>query len=136
MQENNSEILLYQTEDGQTKIDVRLEEEMVWLTQKTMGELFGVTKKTISEHLSNIYKSGELEKEATVRKIRTVQNEGEREVVRNIDFYNLDAIISVGYRVNSQQATQFRIWATKTFLKSKDHTSCTAHTPTVSGRFQ
>jgi len=79
-----------------------------------MGELFGVAKSTISEHLTNIYQSGELDKEATVRKIRTVQNEAGREVARNIDFYNLDAIISVGYRVNSQQATQFRIWATKT----------------------
>jgi hypothetical protein len=79
-----------------------------------MGELFGVVKSTISEHLSNIYNSGELEKDATVRKIRTVQNEAEREVSRNLEFYNLDAIISVGYRVNSHQATQFRIWATKT----------------------
>jgi len=79
-----------------------------------MGELFGVSKKTISEHLDNIYKSNELQREATVRKIRTVQNEGEREVTRNLEFYNLDAIISVGYRVNSHQATQFRIWATKT----------------------
>jgi hypothetical protein len=76
--------------------------------------LFGVSKKTISEHLGNIYKSNELQREATVRKIRTVQNEGEREVTRNLEFYNLDAIISVGYRVNSHQATQFRIWATKT----------------------
>lgn len=79
-----------------------------------MGELFGVVKSTISEHLANIYSSGELEKEATVRKIRTVQNESGREVNRKLEFYNLDAIISVGYRVNSHQATQFRIWATKT----------------------
>lgn len=109
-----SEIILYTTPQGDIKVEVFLQDETVWLSQKSMGELFGVTKKTISEHLSNIYKSGELEKEPTVRKIRTVQNEGEREVARNIEFYNLDAIISVGYRVNSQQATQFRIWATKT----------------------
>ena len=111
---NNSEIILYTTPQGEIKIEVFLQDETVWLTQRAMGELFGVVKSTISEHLSNIYKSGELEKEATVRKIRTVQNEAEREVSRNLEFYNLDAIISVGYRVNSHQATQFRIWATKT----------------------
>ncbi len=110
----NSEIILYTTPQGEIKIEVFLQDETVWLTQRAMGELFGVVKSTISEHLSNIYKSGELEKEATVRKIRTVQKEAGREVSRNLDFYNLDAIISVGYRVNSHQATQFRIWATKT----------------------
>ena len=111
---NNSEIILYTTPQGEIKIEVFLQDETVWLTQRTMGELFGVVKSTISEHLSNIYNSKELEKEATVRKIRTVQNEAGREVNRNLEFYNLDAIISVGYRVNSHQATQFRIWATKT----------------------
>jgi len=111
---NNSEIILYTTPQGDVKLEVIVEDESVWLTQKAMGELFGVTKKTISEHLGNIYSSNELEREATVRKIRTVQIEAGREVARNLDFYNLDAIISVGYRVNSQQATQFRIWATKT----------------------
>ncbi len=110
----NSEIILYSTPQGEIKIEVFLQDETVWLTQRAMGELFGVSKKTISEHLGNIYKSNELQREATVRKIRTVQNEGEREVTRNLEFYNLDAIISVGYRVNSHQATQFRIWATKT----------------------
>lgn len=109
----NSEIIFYTTPQGEIKIEVFLQDETVWLTQRSMGELFGVVKSTISEHLSNIYKSRELEKEATVRKIRTVQNEVGREVNRNIEFYNLDAIISVGYRVNSHQATQFRIWATK-----------------------
>jgi len=109
-----SEIILYSTPQGEIKIEVFLQDETVWLTQRAMGELFGVSKKTISEHLGNIYKSNELQREATVRKIRTVQNEGEREVTRNLEFYNLDAIISVGYRVNSHQATQFRIWATKT----------------------
>lgn len=111
---NNSKIILYTTPQGDIKLEVIVQDETVWLTQKSMGELFGVAKSTISEHLTNIYQSGELEKEATVRKIRTVQNEAGREVAGNLDFYNLDAIISVGYRVNSQQATQFRIWATKT----------------------
>ena len=111
---NNSEIILYTTPQGEIKIEVFLQDETVWLTQRAMGELFGVVKSTISEHLSNIYKSGELEKKATVRKIRTVQKEAGREVSRNLEFYKLDAIISVGYRVNSYQATQFRIWATKT----------------------
>lgn len=110
----NSEIILYSTPQGEIKIEVFLQDETVWLTQRAMGELFGVSKKTISEHLGNIYKSNELQRDTTVRKIRTVQNEGEREVARNLEFYNLDAIISVGYRVNSHQATQFRIWATKT----------------------
>jgi len=110
----NSEIILYTTSQGDIKLEVIVQNETVWLTQKAMEELFGVAKSTISEHLKNIYQSRELEKEATVRKIRTVQNEAGREVTRNIDFYNLDAIISVGYRVNSQKATQFRIWATKT----------------------
>jgi len=111
---NNAEIILYTTQQGDVKLEVIVQDETVLLTQKAMGELFGVAKSTISEHLTNIYQSGELEKEATVRKIRTVKNEAGREVARNLEFYNLDAIISVGYRVNSQQATQFRIWATKT----------------------
>ena len=97
----NSEIILYTTPQGKVKVEVILQGETVWLTQKAMGELFGVVKSTISEHLSNIYKSGELEKKSTVRKIRTVQNEAGREVNRNLEFYDLDAIISVGYRVNS-----------------------------------
>jgi hypothetical protein len=110
----NSEIILYSTPQGDIKIEVFLQDETVWLTQRAMGELFGVVKSTVSEHLANIYKSGELEKNATVRKIRTVQNEAGREVSRELEYYNLDAIISVGYRVNTHQATQFRIWATKT----------------------
>ncbi|MEA3342196.1 MAG: virulence RhuM family protein, partial [Chloroflexota bacterium] len=96
------------------KIGVVLQNETVWLTQKAMAELFGVESHTITYHLKSIYQSGELEKEATARKIRAVQNEGGRQVERKLEFYNLDAIISVGYRVNSRQATQFRIWATKT----------------------
>ena len=112
--EKRSNFLLYTSQTGKINIDVVLFDETVWLTQKAMGELFGVAKSTISEHMKNIYESEELTKESTVRKIRTVQFEGNREVSRNLEFYNLDAIISVGYRVNSFQATQFRIWATKT----------------------
>lgn len=111
--DNSNSFLLYTTPNGDVRVDVFLEDETIWLTQKSMGEIFGVVRSTISEHLSNIYESGELEKEATVRKIRTVQLEGDREVKRSVEFYNLDAIISVGYRVNSAKATQFRIWATK-----------------------
>jgi hypothetical protein len=110
---NKSDIILYSTPEGSIKIEVILQDETVWLTQKAMGELFGVAKSTISEHLSNVYESSELIKDSTVRKIRTVQKEGAREISRLLEFYNLDAIISVGYRVNSSQATQFRIWATK-----------------------
>ena len=111
---NNSEIIQYTTPQGDVKLEVIVRDDTVWLTQKAMGELFGVKKSTISEHLTNIYQNIELEKAATVRKIRTVQTEAGREVSSNLEFYNLDAIISVGYRVNSQQATQFRIWATRT----------------------
>ena len=108
-----SDILIYQNPDGNIKIDVRLQEETVWLTQAQMGQLFGKDKRTISEHISNIFSEGELEKSSTVRKFRTVQTEGSREVERELDHYNLDVIISVGYRVKSVQGTQFRIWATQ-----------------------
>jgi hypothetical protein len=108
-----SDILIYQNPDGNIKIDVRLHEETVWLTQAQMGQLFGKDKRTISEHISNIFNEGELEKSSTVRKFRTVQTEGSREVERELDHYNLDVIISVGYRVKSVQGTQFRIWATQ-----------------------
>lgn len=110
---NNSEILLYQTEDGQTKIDVRLEEETVWLSQAQMTELFQTTKQNVSLHISNIFEEGELKEISTVKDYLTVQTEGKREVQRNLKFYNLDVIISVGYRVKSHRGTQFRIWATK-----------------------
>jgi hypothetical protein len=109
-----SDFIFYTTDEGEINIEVYLQDETVWLSQKAMAELFGVVKSTISEHLSNIYGSGELERRATVRNFRTVQQEGEREVTRELEYYNLDAIISVGYRVNSYQATQFRKWATKT----------------------
>ena len=112
--EKQTNFLLYTSEAGKINIAVVLAEETVWLTQKAMGELFGVESHTINYHLKEIYRSGELNELATTRKIRVVQNEGNRDVNRNLDFYNLDAIISIGYRVNSYQATQFRIWATKT----------------------
>jgi hypothetical protein len=110
---NNSEIVLYQSADGTIKIDVILKNETVWLTQDQMCKLFGKSKSTISEHIKHIYEENELSRDSTVRNFRTVQNEGEREVARDLDFYNLDVIISVGYCVKSQQGTQFRIWATQ-----------------------
>lgn len=109
-----SDFLLYTNPDGDVRIDVFFQDETVWLSQKRMAELFGVDVRTINEHILNIFDSKELSAERTVRKIRIVQREGERKVNREVKFYNLDAIISVGYRVNSQQATQFRIWATRT----------------------
>ena len=108
------EILLYTGPEGKTHIEVFFEEETFWLSQKKMGELFGVDIRTINEHLQNIFKTNELDKKATIRNFRIVQKEGIREVTREIDFYNLDAIIAVGYRVNSIEATRFRIWSTKT----------------------
>lgn len=109
-----SEIIFYTTPNGEVKLDIRFEDETFWLSQKKMAELFGVEVHTINYHLKEIFKSEELDEMATIRKIRTVQTEGSRQVQREIEFYNLDAIISVGYRVNSYNATQFRIWATKT----------------------
>lgn len=112
-QPGNSQLLIYQTEDGRIKLDVRFEGETVWLTQKALAELFGVQVPGINKHLKNIYDSGELNRAATVSKMEIVRPEGEREVAREVEFYNLDAIIAVGYRVNSFQATRFRIWATQ-----------------------
>ena len=111
---NQSNFLLYTGNDGKVNIEVFLKDETVWLTQKAMAELFCVNIPAISKHLSNIFENGELQKEATLSILETVQIEGNRHVKRKMEFYNLDAIISVGYRVNSYQATQFRIWATKT----------------------
>lgn len=112
MKNNKSQIVIYQTEDGQAKIDVRFEGETAWLTQKMMADLFEVAVPTINEHLKNIYSSSELSQERTIRKFLIVQKEGSRDVNRDIEFYNLDVIIALGYRVNSKRATQFRIWAT------------------------
>jgi prophage maintenance system killer protein len=108
------EVILYETPDGQVRVDVRLERESVWLSLTQMAELFGRDKSVISRHLGNVFRSGELERKATVAEHATVQREGVREVVREIEFFNLDAIISVGYRVKSLRGTQFRIWATHT----------------------
>lgn len=109
----NSEILIYQNQDGTIKIDVRLEDETVWLTQDQMANLFGKGRSTVAEHIINVFEEGELEQNRTCRKFRQVRMEGNRQVEREIDHYNLDVIISVGYRVKSQQGTQFRIWATQ-----------------------
>ncbi len=109
----DSDLILYQTEDGLTKVEVRLLDETVWLSQAQMSELFDKDKRTISEHIKNIFSEGELSADSTIRKFRTVQAEGSREVTRQIDFYNLDVIISVGYRVSSHRGTKFRIWATQ-----------------------
>jgi hypothetical protein len=105
--------VLYTTPNGEVKLEVFIQDETLWLTQKAIATLLGVESHTITYHLKEIYKSNELQVEATTRKIRAVQIEGDREVNRELDFYNLDAIISVGYRVNSSKATQFRIWATQ-----------------------
>lgn len=112
MQETN-EFVLYTGDDGNVKLKVFLENESLWLSQKMMGGLFDVESNTINYHIREIYKSGELEEISTTRKFRVVQKEGNRNVTRDIEFYNLDVIIAVGYRVNSKKATQFRIWATK-----------------------
>ena len=110
MKESN--IILYETEDGKINIDVILRDETIWLTQKSIAELFDVNIPAISKHLNNIYEEKELQKNSTISKMEIVQKEGNRDVKRNVEFYNLDAIIAVGYRVNSKKATQFRIWAT------------------------
>lgn len=110
--ENN--IIIYQTTDGKTKIDVKIDNDTVWLTQNQMVELFQTTKPNISMHIKNIFKEGELDENSTVKDFLMVQNEGGRQVSRNVAHYNLDVIISVGYRVKSLRGTQFRIWATQT----------------------
>ena len=123
MEENNSQtrppsgqVVIYQTESGETKLDVTFKDETVWLTQMQMAELFGKSKKTISEHISNVFKEGELQQEVVVRKFRTTTQHGAiagKTQSKNVNIYNLDIIISVGYRVKSKQGTQFRIWATQ-----------------------
>jgi len=106
-----SQVILYQSEDGRTKLDVRLEGQTVWLSQKQLTELFGKAKGTISEHIKHIFEDGELESEATVRLFRTVQIEGEREVTREVECYNLDMVLALGFRVRSPMAMRFRQWA-------------------------
>ncbi|HEY8957075.1 RhuM family protein [Chitinophaga sp.] len=110
---DNDQILIYQNQNGEVAIDVKLEHETVWLTQAQIVDLFQSSKSNISEHIKHIYDSNELGQEATVRKFRTVRQEGKRPVSRELEHYNLDMIISIGYRVNSIRGTQFRIWANK-----------------------
>ncbi len=110
----SGEILVYEAPDGSAQVDVRLDQETVWLSLNQIAELFGRDKSVVSRHLRNVFATGELEREGTVAKNATVQTEGDREVVRHIEFFNLDAILSVGYRVNSKRGTQFRLWATRT----------------------
>ena len=107
----NDKIIIYQTEDGQTRIDVRMQDETVWLTQAQMAELFQTDRTSIVRHINNIYKVDELERSSTCAKIAQVQTEGRRQVRRMIPYFNLDMIISVGYRVNSKRGIKFRQWA-------------------------
>ena len=108
------DIIFYSTPDATVHLEVVFKDETFWLSQKRMAELFGVDVRTVNEHLKNIFDSGELPQKSTIRKFRIVQKEGNRDVSRDVDFYNIDTIIAVGYRVNSIEATRFRIWATKT----------------------
>ena len=112
-EDNQGDIVIYKTEDGGTKIDVRFEGETVWLTQQQMAELFGSSRTNIVEHIRHIYEEGELDEDSTCRKFRQVRDEGGRQVAREIPHYNLDMIISLGYRVKSRIATHFRRWATE-----------------------
>lgn len=117
---NDIQFVLYSLDREDVKVKVALKDETVWVTQRGMAELFDVNVPAVSKHLSNIYEEGELSQDATVSKMEIVQTEGTRNVARTVDFYNLDAVISVGYRVNSRRATQFRVWATsvlKEFIK-------------------
>jgi len=116
--DNEQQIIIYTTKSGQARLEVKLKDETVWLNQAQIAELFGVKVPAISKHVKNIFTEKELDKKATISKMETVQKEGSREIRRNVDYYNLDMIISVGYRVNSQRATNFRIWATRVL---RDH---------------
>ena len=106
-----NQVLIYQSEDGRTKLDVRLEDQTVWLNQRQLTDLFGKAKGTISEHVKHIFADEELTQEETVRLFRTVQLEGDREVVREVEFYNLDMVLALGFRVRSPVAVRFRRWA-------------------------
>ena len=110
----NVDLILYRSSEGKTSVSLRYEDETFWLQQKLIANLFGVDVRTVNEHIQNIYASEELLPERTIRKFRIVQREGNRDVTRDIDFYDLDTIIAVGYRVSSYQATRFRVWATET----------------------
>jgi len=110
----NSQLIFYTTPQGNVKVEIVFDDETFWLSQKRIAQLFNVDVRTVNEHLKNIFGSGELAEDSTIRNFRIVQKEGDREVTRAVDFYSLEAIIAVGYRVNSIEATQFRIWATNT----------------------
>jgi len=110
----NSQLIFYTTPQGNVKVEIVFDDETFWLSQKRIAQLFNVDVRTVNEHLKNIFASGELAEDSTIRNFRIVQKEGDRKVTRAVDFYSLEAIISVGYRVNSIEATQFRIWATNT----------------------
>ena len=112
-QESKGQIILYQTQDGECKVEVTLKDDTVWLTADQMSELFQRNKSTISRHIKNVFEEGELSSDSTVAYFATVQQEGDRYVERNLVYYNLDMIISIGYRVKSYRGVQFRIWATK-----------------------
>jgi hypothetical protein len=116
---NNSQIEIYQTDDGLTRVDVRMDEDTVWLTQQQIADLFDTARTSIVEHIKHIYDEGELSAESTCRNFRQVRTEGARQVAREIPHYDLDMIISVGYRVNSKRATLFRQWATKRVFVNK-----------------
>lgn len=113
MPKNENNIIIYQDEDGITKVSVKFSDEDIWLTQNQIAEIYKTTKQNISSHINNIYKDKELDMNSTVKSFLTVQSEGNRQVKRNIDHYNLDMIIALGYRVQSQVATRFRVWATQ-----------------------
>ena len=113
MENVNDKIIIYQTDDGSINLEVKMDKDTVWLTQAQMVELFQTTKQNVSLHVNNVYKECELEEKSTVKEYLTVQNEGKRSVRRMVKYYNLDVIISVGYRVKSQRGTQFRIWANR-----------------------
>lgn len=113
MENKKGELVIYQSEDGLTHINVKLEDETIWLTQQQMAELFQSSRTNVVEHIGNIYSEGELDQQATCRNFRQVQKEGNRDVAREIPFYNLDMIISLGYRIKTSVATRFRIWATE-----------------------
>lgn len=110
---SQSQVILYHTEDGKTRLEVRMDKDTVWLSQSQMADLFQTTKQNVSLHINNVFAEGELGRSATVKEFLTVQQEGKRQVSRNVEYFNLDVIISVGYRVKSLRGTQFRIWATQ-----------------------
>ena len=118
MEAKNSSIIIYQSEDGKTRIEVKLENETVWLTQQQLCDLYQTSRTNIVEHIQHIYEDGELEESATCRKFRQVRQEGSRMVERELPYYNLDMIISLGYRVRSRVATHFRKWATERLYTS------------------